>query len=125
MLPEGSNGSTAIALPVPVIVWLLPALKIGAGPIEVQVLLESRFEGASSKIRKLAVAWSAVGSPRPVPETLLRNVSDHDVIVPVEAPALSTSSVQVPAELGPPLGTTKTLLSETCGSYVPKNGAPP
>ena len=56
VLPEGSEGSTAIALPVPVIMVPLAELVIPAGPIEVHVSLESRFEAASSKIRKLAVA---------------------------------------------------------------------
>ena len=47
------------------------------GPTAVQVVLDSGLVGSVVKIRKLTVAWSATGSPRPVIGTPFWKVSDQ------------------------------------------------
>ena len=78
--------------------------------------------GSSVKMRKLALTWSATGSPRPVLGTGFWNVSDQALRVPaVVAPvALMTVSVQVPWAFEP-----ANAASDCCGWNVPKKAAPP
>ena len=59
-----------------------------AGPTGVQVLLESGLVGSIVKMRKLAVVWSATGSPSPVLVVVFGvAVIDQPVSVPAPLPA--------------------------------------
>src|SRR4051794_6766143 len=75
---------------------------IEAGPTAVQVLLARWFVGDVLKIRKLAVAWSATSSPRPLKGTPFCNVIDQLLSRPAVALGLvgssSTISFHVPCE---------------------------
>src|SRR5947209_15885544 len=79
VLPEGSDGSTAMPPMRPE--FELPLFD--AGPTEDQVLLASGLVGSIVKMRNWAVVRSATGSPRPVPGTDRWNVSDQRLSVPV------------------------------------------
>src|SRR4051794_1449922 len=95
VLPEGSDGSTAM----PPIRPELPLPLIDPGPTELHVLLDSGLVGAIVKMRNDAVVRSATGSPVPVPATGRRNVSDQRFSVPLTVvAALLISSRQIPAD---------------------------
>src|SRR5262249_54333400 len=65
-------------------------------------------------MRKLTLVWSAIGSPRPLPNTGGGRVNDQLVRVPVVLPWLVIWSVQVPVELIP-----LSWLSGICGLNGP------
>ena len=89
MLPEGSEGSTARALTLPVL--LSPA--IAAGPTGVQLLVAATVVAFEVKIRKSSVARSATGSPNPVPETARVSSSAQLLSVAAKPEVLVISSV--------------------------------
>ena len=123
VLPEGSDGSTAMAPTRPEISAFSPSplAPIPAGPTAVNVLVESALVGSWVKMRKLTVAWSATGSPSPVAGIGFVRFSDHELIVPVRPDPLSViSSVQLPPEI--------LFLNTDSGKRglnVPKKGGPP
>src|SRR5437763_10327732 len=106
---------------------LVAVAEVGAsivpvGPIAVHSFCDSGLFELVVKMRKLAVAWSATGSPRPVPSWVSSNDSDQLLSVPesVDDESLITS-VQVPAEFLP----LSALSSDCNGLKMPLNGAVP
>src|SRR5690242_665932 len=82
----------------------LPLPLFDAPPIGVQVWYVSDCVGSMLKMRKWAVNWSAIGSPRSLLGTGCTRFSDHVVSVPVDCavvPVLVMISFQVPVELLP------------------------
>src|SRR4051794_9564151 len=90
VLPEGSDGSTAMPPMRPEFSLSL----IDAGPTEVQVELDSGLVGSIVKTRNAADVRSATGSPMPVPGTGRSRFNDHRFSVPIKlADALVISSL--------------------------------
>src|SRR5262249_53631111 len=86
-----------------------------AGPTAVHCVCDVGLVGSWVKVRKLAVNWSATGSPRPEPGTELLRINFQLTRVPVRmAESLVISSVQVPSEPWP-----LNALSGSWGLYGP------
>src|SRR5262249_3653271 len=91
VLPDGSEGSTARPLTRPE----LPLSFSAAGPTAVHVSWDCTLAGSSVKMRKLTLAWSATGSPSPVPSPALGNCNDQFVSLPWLLPVFVIDRVQV------------------------------
>src|SRR5207245_3774777 len=80
VLPEGSDGSTAMPPMRP------PPVATAAGPTDVQSLCDSGLIGSVVKMRNVVIAWSAAGSPRPLVDTGFNKVIDQLLSVPEVPP---------------------------------------
>src|SRR6516225_6179013 len=109
----------------------LPPLFSEAGPTGVQTWWDNALLLSIVKMRKLAVAWSALNSPKPVPATDLGRVSDHGGspgffptrVAVLVAEALLIWSVHVPVGEVEPLPIRR--LRGSCGLKLPLNGGKP
>ena len=81
----------------------LPLAPIAAGPTAVHVELDCGLVGSIVKIRKLVLAWSATGSPRPVLGSGFWKVIDQLLGWPTDPVVLvfDTASVHAPPTFSP------------------------
>src|SRR3954468_22454537 len=77
VLPDGSDGSTAIPPMRPAYPFVDVAWAAEAGPTAVHVVADWRFVGSIVKMRNPTVAWSATGSPMLLSGTPFWNVNDQ------------------------------------------------
>src|SRR5436190_23648691 len=99
----------------------LPCALFDAPPTGVHWLWELALLGSIAKMRKLAVAGSTPGSPRPVEGTGFWKLIDQLLSVPVRLAAESLiSRVQTPS-----VRLSSRLPSGSCGLNLPTNGPPP
>src|SRR6185312_8009608 len=80
-----------------------PLLLMDAGPTAVHVSVDSGLVGSIVKIRKLVLAWSATGSPRPLLGRGFWKVSDQLLRWPAVPSVLTfeTDSVHAPPTFSP------------------------
>src|SRR5215472_5893471 len=86
VFPDGSDGSTAMAPTRPAVVNSVPSrfgVTTWVGPTGVHVPLDTSLVGSVWKIRNPTDAWSAAGSPSPVPELRRDRSRANRVTVPV------------------------------------------
>src|SRR5271157_1350977 len=97
VLPVGSDGSCARPPTRP------EEPPIGAGPTAVQVSRDSALVGSIVKMRKLALAWSAMGSPSPEVGKGFSKIKDQllRTLVWAVVPVFWITSCQVPPEVSP------------------------
>ena len=114
--PEGSDRQGSLEPP-----------PIDAGPTAVHSWLDRASAWLRVKMRKLAVALSLPGSPRPEVGSGFWKVSDQPLNVPVPpvVELFVMVNTQVPCTLVPSGAGANAVASDCCGLNVAKNGALP